>query len=166
MSIPPRVVLPSVKAAGRPCQRKYPGGPAFARVMMVAAPRIANPSTSAAVIRCFRSALPTVLPATIVGGLFLFLSFSFGGCMVRHAGQRKQRITAALVLGLAILGAATIITRANAGPPGYLRWQGLPAALTEGRTTRGGIDIVVVPEGSTIKLIVPLRKTSRTPGEE
>ncbi|HZE68666.1 MAG TPA: hypothetical protein VE135_03955 [Pyrinomonadaceae bacterium] len=105
-------------------------------------------------------------PRTIVAGLFLFLSFSFAGVWFARSGQRKQRITAALVLGLAILGAATIITRANAGPPGYLRWQGLPAALTEGRTTRGGIDIVVVPEGSTIKLIVPLRKTSRTPGEE
>ena len=105
-------------------------------------------------------------PRTVLAGTFLFLSFAFAGVWLARSKQRNQRIAAALALGVAIVGAGTIIASANAGPPGYLRWQGLPSALTEGRTTRGGVDIAIVPEGSTIKLIVPIKKVTRTPGEE
>ena len=104
-------------------------------------------------------------PRTIIAGLFLFLSVGFAGVWLARSGQRNQRIAAAIVLGAAVLGAATIITNANAGPPGYVRWQGLPQALNEGKTTRGGVDVVLVKEGSGIRLIVPLRKSSKT-GEE
>ncbi|PWT82215.1 MAG: hypothetical protein C5B44_02545 [Acidobacteria bacterium] len=103
---------------------------------------------------------------TVVAGTFLFLSFAFAGVWLARSKQRNQRIAAALLLGGTVVSAATIIARANAGPPGYLRWQGLPAALTEGRTTRGGVDIVIVPTGSTIKLIIPMKKVVRTTGEE
>ena len=103
---------------------------------------------------------------TVIAGTFLFLSFAFAGVWLARSRERNQRIAAALVLGVSIVAAASIIAQANAGPPGYLRWQGLPAALTEGRTTRGSVDIVIVPEGSTMKLIVPLKKVTATPGEE
>jgi hypothetical protein len=65
-----------------------------------------------------------------------------------------------------LLGAATVIVRANAGPPGTYLWRNLPTNLTKGEATRGGLDIEIVPgDDSGIKLIVPLKKTS-TSGEE
>ncbi len=99
-------------------------------------------------------------PRTIIAGLFLFLSVSFAGVWLVRSGQRNQRIAAAILLSAAILGAATIITRANAGPPGYVRWQNLPKNLNEGRPTSAGVDIVIVTEGDTIKLVMPFRKSA------
>jgi hypothetical protein len=105
-------------------------------------------------------------PRTILAGVFLFMSVSFAGVWLARSRQRNQKIIAAVVLAAALLGAATIITKANAGPPGYVRWQGLPQALTDGRSTQAGVDIVIVSEGSGVKLIVPMRKANRNPGEE
>lgn len=99
-------------------------------------------------------------PRTIIAGLFLFLSVSFAGVWLVRSGQRNQRIAAIIVLGAAILGAATIITRANAGPPGYIRWQNLPKNLNEGRPTVAGVDVVIVSEGDGIKLVMPIRKAN------
>jgi hypothetical protein len=66
----------------------------------------------------------------------------------------------------AVFGFATVIVRANAGPPGYVRWQNLPANLTKGQSTQAGVDIEIVPgDDSTIKLILPIRNSTR-PGEE
>ena len=104
---------------------------------------------------------------TIIAGLFLFLSVSFAGVwLARSASRRSHKAIAAVLLAVAVLGAAAIITHANAGPPGYLRWAGLPKALTEGRPTSGGVDIVIVPEGSGITLVIPVRKTKGPNGEE
>jgi hypothetical protein len=102
---------------------------------------------------------------TIMTGLFLCLSLSFAGVWLARTEQRRGRkIVAAFVIGLAMLGAATVITRANAGPPSYYSWRGLPKALADGRATSGGLDIEIVPEGDNMKLIVPLRK--KTNGDE
>jgi len=104
---------------------------------------------------------------TIMAGVFLFLSVSFAGVWLARSGQRRShKAIVAVLLCAAVIGAATIITRANAGPPGYYRWAGLPQALTEGRATSGGLDIEIVPEGSGMKLIVPLRKVKKPNGEE
>jgi hypothetical protein len=104
---------------------------------------------------------------TIMAGLFLFLSVSFAGVWLARSGQRRgHKVIAAFVLGAAVIGAATVITRANAGPPGYYRWRGLPQALSEGRATQGGLDIEIVPDGQGMKLIVPLRNTKKPNGEE
>ena len=104
---------------------------------------------------------------TIIAGLFLFLSVSFAGVwLARSASRRSHKTIVAVLLGVAVLSAAAIITHANAGPPGYVRWTGLPKALNEGRSTSGGLDIQIVPEGYGMKLIVPIRKTNNANGEE
>jgi len=95
---------------------------------------------------------------TIIAGVFLFLSISFAGVWLARSDKRRSRIAAALVFGVAVVGAASVIANANAGPPGSYLWRGLPQALTEGRSTNGGLDIEIMPEGYGIKLIVPSRE--------
>ena len=105
-------------------------------------------------------------PGTIMAGLFMFLAVSFAGVWLARSGQRRsQKIAAGLVLGIAVLGAAAIIVRANAGPPGSYYWKKLPDNLTKGESTSGGLDIEIVPGDGRIKLIVPMKNTQR-PGEE
>jgi len=103
---------------------------------------------------------------TMMAGLFMFLAVSFAGVWLVRSGQRRsQKIAAGLVLGMAVLGAAAIIVRANAGPPGSYYWKKLPDNLTKGESTRGGLDIEIVPGDEQIKLIVPMKGTKK-PGEE
>lgn len=105
-------------------------------------------------------------PRTIMAGLFMFLAVSFAGVWLARAGQRRnQKIAAGLVLGIAVLGAAAIIVPANAGPPGSYYWKKLPDNLVKGESTRGGLDIEIVPGDEQIKLIVPMKNTKK-PGEE
>ena len=105
-------------------------------------------------------------PRTIMAGLFMFLAISFAGVWLARSGQRRgQKIAVGLMLGIAVLGAATIIVRANAGPPGSYYWKKLPDNLTKGESTRGGLDIEIVPGDEQIKLIVPMKKENK-PGEE
>ena len=102
---------------------------------------------------------------TMMAGLFMFLAVSFAGVWLARLNQRRTpKAIAVAVLVAAFLGAATVIVRANAGPPGYLRWQGLPQALKDGKPTVGGVSIEIVPGDENIKLIIPLRNTNR-PGE-
>jgi len=103
---------------------------------------------------------------TVMAGLFMFLAISFAGVWLARSTQRRsQKAIAAVLLVAGTLGAATVIVRANAGPPGYYYWQKLPENLTKGETTRGGLNIEIVPGDDGIKLIVPLRNTKK-PGEE
>ncbi len=104
---------------------------------------------------------------TIIAGLLLFMSVSLGGVWLARSARSKprhQKAAAAVLVGIAMLGAAAIITRGNAGPPSYYAWRNLPEALSQGRATQGGIDIEIVPEGSGMKLIVPLKNKQN--GEE
>jgi len=102
---------------------------------------------------------------TMMAGLFMFLAVSFAGVWLARANQRRNVKAIAAVLVIAfVFGAATVIVRANAGPPGYVRWQNLPQALKDGKATTAGVDIEIVPGDGQIKLIVPLRKTNQ-PGE-
>lgn len=98
---------------------------------------------------------------TVIAGLFMFLSLSFAGVwLARSVQSRGQRMITALLVGTAVIGAAAIITQANAGPPGSYYWKKLPQNLSKGAPTNGGVDIVVVPdgsEGSGMKLIIPTR---------
>ena len=98
---------------------------------------------------------------TIMAGLFMFLSLSFAGVwLARSVQSRGQKAVAALLLGTAVIGAAAIITQANAGPPGSYYWRKLPQNLSKGQPTGGGVDIMVVPDGSDgsgMKLIIPVR---------
>ena len=104
---------------------------------------------------------------TIMAGLFLFLSVSFAGVWLARSGQRRShKAIAAVLLCAAVIGAATVIVRANAGPPGWYRWAGLPQALKDGKETSGGLDIEIVPEGSGIKLVIPTRRVNKPNGEE
>ncbi|HEX6188388.1 MAG TPA: hypothetical protein VFZ40_09920 [Pyrinomonadaceae bacterium] len=102
---------------------------------------------------------------TMMAGLFMFLAVSFAGVWLARANQRRnvKAIAAVLVIAFAF-GAATVIVRANAGPPGYVRWQNLPQNLKDGKETSAGVDVEIVPGDGEIKLIIPLRKTNR-PGE-
>jgi hypothetical protein len=104
---------------------------------------------------------------TIMAGVFMFLAVSFAGVWLARSTQRRgQKAMAAFVLVVGLLSAATVIVRANAGPPGTYLWRNLPTNLTKGEATRGGLDIEIVSgDDSGIKLIVPLKKTN-TSGEE
>lgn len=103
---------------------------------------------------------------TIMAGTFMFLAISFAGIWFARSGQRRNhKAIAAVFLVAIVFGIATVIVRANAGPPGYIRWQNLPQSLKDGKETSGGVQIELVPGNDNIKLIIPLRKT-KGPGEE
>jgi hypothetical protein len=99
---------------------------------------------------------------TIVAGLLLFLSVSFAGVwLARNSSSgRARKAVAAGIMIVAVLGAAAIITRGNAGPPpGYFNWQRLSKNFAQGRTTSGEMVIEVIPDepNSTpgVKLLIP-----------
>lgn len=98
---------------------------------------------------------------TMLAGVFLFLSLSFAGVWLARSMQtRGQKIAAALLFGTAVFSAAAMISNANAGPPGSYYWRKLPQNISKGQATNGGVDIVVVPDGSDgsgMKLIIPTR---------
>jgi hypothetical protein len=98
---------------------------------------------------------------TILAGLFMFLSLSFAGVwLARSVQTRGQKAVAALLLATAVIGAAAIVTRANAGPPGSFYWKKLPQNLSQGKPTSGDIDIEIVPDSDEsygLKLVVPMR---------
>jgi len=103
---------------------------------------------------------------TIMAGLFMFLAVSFAGVWLVRSSQRRNHKAVATVLLVAIVfGIATVVVRANAGPPQYLRWWNLSQALKDGKATTGPLDVEIVPGDEDLKLIIPLRKTNR-PGEE
>ena len=107
---------------------------------------------------------------TIIAGLLLFASISVAGVwLARTRGKNgviniKKKVVAAAVIGMATLGTAAVITRGNAGPPGYYRWRNLPQSLKDGRPMSGSLTVEIVPEdpnaGSQIKLLIPLRKSN------
>ena len=102
---------------------------------------------------------------TMMAGLFMFLAVSFAGVWLARSHQRRNvKAIAAVVVVAFVFGVATVMVRANAGPPGYIRWQNLPQALKDGKATTAGVDIEIVPGDGQIRLIVPLRNTNR-PGE-
>jgi hypothetical protein len=94
-----------------------------------------------------------------MAGSFMFLAVSFAGIWFARSGQRRNhKVIAGVFLVAIVFGIATVIVRANAGPPGYIRWQNLPQALKDGQETAGGVSIEIVPGDDRMKLIVPLRK--------
>ena len=100
---------------------------------------------------------------TIVAGLLMFMAISAAGVLIARSSSfgRRQKTVGALLLVAVVIGAAAIITRGNAGPPGSYRWRNLPQALSEGKPTFGGVDIEIVPDsgsGSHIRLVLPLKK--------
>lgn len=99
---------------------------------------------------------------TIVAGLFMFLSLSFAGVwLARSAQSRGRKAVAALLIGTVAIGAAAIIVKANAGPPGSYYWKKLPQNLSQNKSTSGGVDIEIVPDASDgsrgITLILPIK---------
>lgn len=101
---------------------------------------------------------------TIIAGLFLFLSVSFGGVwLARSSGNtRSHKAVAAILVACATVSTAAIIAQGNAGPPPSYLWRNLTKNLNASKTTRGPIDVEIVTEGNGIKLIVPTRDASRT----
>jgi hypothetical protein len=111
---------------------------------------------------------------TIIAGSLMFLALSIAGVLFARSARagtfgRTQKAIAAVLLIVVVLGAAAIITRGNAGPPGSFRWRNLPQALKEGQSTAGGVDIEIVPDdqmpSTKFRLLVPLKKNTN-PGEE
>ena len=95
---------------------------------------------------------------TIIAGVCLFLSLSFGGVwLMRSAQAREHRTVAVLLFGIAVLGAAAVITQANAGPPPSYQWRNLSQNLSAGKPTYASVDIQIMPEGSGMKLVVPVK---------
>ncbi len=102
---------------------------------------------------------------TMMAGMFMFLAISFAGVWLARSNQRRNVKAIAAVLVIAFMfGLATIMVRANAGPPGYIRWQNLPQSLKDGKPTYGGVNVEIVPGDDNMKLIIPLRKNGN--GEE
>jgi hypothetical protein len=108
---------------------------------------------------------------TIVAGLLLFLSVSFAGVWLARASSagRARKAVAAGILVVAVLGAAAIITRGNAGPPpGYFNWMRLSKNFAQGKATSGEMVIEVVADEPNrtpgIKLLIPYN--SKQTGDE
>ena len=102
---------------------------------------------------------------TMMAGVFMFLAISFAGVWLARSNQKRNTKAIAAVLAIAFMfGLATVIVRANAGPPGYIRWQNLPQSLKDGKETVGGVQIELVPGDDNMKLIIPLRP--KRDGEE
>ena len=100
---------------------------------------------------------------TIMAGLFMFLAVSFAGVWLARSNQRRNhRSVAAALLVAVVLGIGAAIVRANAGPPGYIRWQNLPQSLKDGKETVGGVQIELVTGDDNMKLIIPLRNQKGT----
>ena len=109
---------------------------------------------------------------TIIAGLMLFLAISFTGLLLARSRRgRAQKAVAALILVAAVVGAATIITRGNAGPPqGYWIWRNLSKNLAENHMTRGAVAIEVVPDDpngkpGSIRLLIPVENKKQS-GDE
>ena len=102
---------------------------------------------------------------TMMAGVFMFLAVSFGGVWLARSSQRRNhKALAAVLLAAVAFGLGTVIVRANAGPPGYIRWQNLPQSLKDGKETSGGVQIDLGPGDEPMKLIIPLRNKTK-PGE-
>jgi len=130
----------------------------------------ADPAANVAVSQSLVKSISTSSSRTILAGLFLFLSLSFAGVWLARSGyERKQKLAAVVLIGVAVISAAAIVTRGNAGPPPAYRWRTLSKNLNEGKTTQGSVDIEVVAGGSGIRLIMPVpakNGTGRTGEEE
>jgi hypothetical protein len=95
---------------------------------------------------------------TVIAGLCLFLSLSIGGIwLMRSAQPRGPKTVALLLLGTAVLGAAAIVTQANAGPPPSYQWRNLSQNLNANKPTYASVDIEILPEGYGMKLVVPVK---------
>jgi hypothetical protein len=100
---------------------------------------------------------------TIIAGVLLFLSVSFAGVWFarRSSATRARKAVAAGIVVVAMLGAAAIMTRGNAGPPpGYLSWKDLGKNFQQGKATAGQMMIEVVPDNPdtpSIRLLLPTK---------
>ena len=96
---------------------------------------------------------------TIMAGLFMFLAISFAGVWFARSSQRRNRKTVAGVLLLAgVVGVATVIVRANAGPPRNVIWWNLPQALKDHKEMSDRTTIEIVTGDDEIRLLVPVKK--------
>lgn len=103
---------------------------------------------------------------TLMAGLMMFLSLSLGGIwLARSVQTRSQKTVAAFLLCTAVIGAAAIITQANAGPPPSWQWRKLSANLAQGRPTYASVNIEIVSEGNGINLIVPVTPVDKKKGD-
>ena len=117
----------------------------------------ADPAANVTSSQSLAHSISTSSNRTILAGLFLFLSLSFAGVWLARSGYaRKQKLAAVVLIGVAVISAAAIVTRGNAGPPPAYRWRNLGKNLSEGKPTQGSVDIEVVAEGNGIRLIMPV----------
>ena len=99
---------------------------------------------------------------TMMAGLFMFLAISFAGVWLARSNQRRNLKAIAAVLVIAfVFGFATVIVRANAGPPGYVRWRNLGQNLKDGKETDADVGIEIVPGDGHIKVIIPVRNSKQ-----
>ena len=96
---------------------------------------------------------------TIMAGLFMFLAISFAGVwFARSSARRNHKTVVAVLLVACVFGIATVIVRANAGPPKHVSWWNLPQALKDRKEISGRITVEIVPGDDDMKLLVPVKK--------
>ena len=116
-----------------------------------------DPASSVGGSQSLVQSISTSSSRTILAGLFLFLAISFAGVGLARGGYaRKQKLAAVVLIGVAVIGVAAVITRGNAGPPPAYRWRNLSKNLIDGKTTQGSVDIELVAAGNGIRLIMPV----------
>ncbi len=96
---------------------------------------------------------------TIIAGVFLSLSLAFAGVLIARTRSRAAKQAAAVALCIfAATGALAIKTLANAGPPEprTLDAGSLKRATTPDEELKGLIRVEIMPEGNSVKLIVPV----------
>jgi Ca2+-binding RTX toxin-like protein len=101
---------------------------------------------------------------TIMAGLFMFLAISFAGVWLARSNQRRNVKAVAAILAIGFMfGIATVMVRANAGPPASFYWQRLPQNLTQGKPTQAGVDVQILDtDDTTIKLIMPIKNSGKS----
>lgn len=125
--------------------------------------------------RPFAASITNSPTRTMIAGLLLFASLSFAGVWWARSRSgsglgRTHKAVGIVVVAVATIGAAAIITRGNAGPPPSWSWRNLPNALAEGRSTGGQVIIEIVPDNQLpdggVKLTIPLQKKNGNGEEE
>jgi len=98
---------------------------------------------------------PRISPMqTIVSGLALSFAVVLGGLWFRRTKQGVRRQAVGLAIGGAVLVGLGAVAFGNAGPPP--RYEGnLRKAFVEGSELEGPLQIVVVPEGNSMRLVMP-----------
>jgi hypothetical protein len=93
---------------------------------------------------------------TIASGVSLSLAIVLGGLWLRRTKAGSQRHVAGVVLVAAVIAGTSVVTMANLGPAP--RYSGnLTKALSPGAELAGPLQIVIMPNATEVRIVVPAR---------